>query len=68
MNSGTNPSVFKRRYFQGESILWAVRWYWKRSSFSHSWRANETYVKVNGRWVYILLCLGIMVKEEVSYA
>ncbi len=97
MHSKTTPSDFKWRYFQGEIILWAVRWYckygvsfrdleemlcergvdvdhttiyrwvqhyapeiekrlrwyWQRPSFSRSWRVDETYVKVKGRWAYL---------------
>jgi len=87
---------FKWRHFQGEIILWAVRWYCKygvsyreleemmeergvdvdhstiyrwvqnyapeiekrlrhhlRSSLHTSWRVDETYIKVKGKWVYL---------------
>jgi len=27
-----------------------LRWYWKRPSIERSWRVDETYVKVKGRW------------------
>jgi transposase, IS6 family len=30
-----------------------LRWYWKRSSMWRSWRVDETYVKVKGKWVYL---------------
>jgi IS6 family transposase len=30
-----------------------LRWYWKRPGISRSWRVDETYVKVKGRWVYL---------------
>ncbi len=30
-----------------------LRWYWKRPSFSRSWRVNETYIKVKGKWAYL---------------
>ncbi len=86
-------SDFKWRHFQGEIILWAVRWYckygisyreleemleergvnvdhttiyrwvlhyapelqkwlkWYIKSASHlSWRVDETYIKVKGKW------------------
>ncbi|GBR49634.1 IS6 family transposase [Neokomagataea thailandica] len=90
-------SDFKGRHFQGEVILWAVRWYcrygisyrdletmlcergvsvnhstiyrwvqryapemekrlrwyWKRPGFSRSWRVDETYIKVKGKWAYL---------------
>src|SRR3546814_5683004 len=87
---------FKWRHFQGDVILWAVRWYcrygisyrdleemlsergidvdhttiyrwvqryapemekrlrwfWRRG-FDPSWRLEETYVKVRGKWTYL---------------
>ena len=30
-----------------------LRWYWKRPGFSRSWRVDETYIKVKGRWTYL---------------
>ncbi|ACM28735.1 transposase [Rhizobium rhizogenes K84] len=30
-----------------------LRWYWKRPSMWRSWRVDETYVKVKGKWVYL---------------
>jgi transposase, IS6 family len=30
-----------------------LRWYWKRPGISRSWRVDETYVKVKGKWVYL---------------
>ena len=30
-----------------------LRWYWKRPSAWRSWRVDETYVKVKGRWTYL---------------
>ncbi len=74
-------SDFKWRQFQGEVILWAVRWYcrygicyrdleqmmgpemekrlcwqWRRPQ-SISWRVDETYVKVRGKWAYLYRAL-----------
>ena len=46
-----NP--FHGRHFQGEIILWAVRWYWRNPTDLSSWHIDETYVKVNGRWSYL---------------
>ena len=87
--------AFKWRHFQGEIILWAVRWYckygisyreleemlgergvdvdhttiyrwvqryapelekrsaWYQNRLSFSWRVDETYVKVKGKWKYL---------------
>jgi len=97
-------SEFKWRQFEGEIILWAVRWYcrygisysdlermmeergvgvdhstiyrwvqkyasemekrlrwqWRRPH-STSWRVDETYVKVRGKWAYLYRALD---KEE----
>lgn len=87
---------FKWRHFQGDVILWAVRWYCRypvsyrdleemlaergirvdhttiyrwvqryapemekrlrwfwRHGFDPSWRLDETYVKVRGKWTYL---------------
>ncbi len=30
-----------------------LRWYWKRPGLSRSWRADETHVKVKGKWAYL---------------
>lgn len=30
-----------------------LRWYWKRPSITRSWRVDETYVKVEGKWTYL---------------
>ena len=30
-----------------------LRWYWKWPGISRSWRVDETYVKVKGKWVYL---------------
>src|SRR3546814_6514362 len=90
------PIYFKWRHFQGDVILWAVRWYcrypisyrdleemlaergisvdhttiyrwvecyapdmekrlgwfWRRG-FDPSWRLDETYAKVRGKWTYL---------------
>ena len=93
---GRAMSDFKGRHFEGEIVLWAVRWYcrygvsyrdleqmmgergvavdhstiyrwvqryapeiekrlrWQwRGPRSTSWRIDETYVKVRGRWTYL---------------
>ena len=46
-----NP--FKGRHFQRDTILWAVRWYWRNPSDFFPWHIDETYLKVNGRWAYL---------------
>ena len=30
-----------------------LRWYWKRPTIWRSWRVDETYIKVKGRWTYL---------------
>ena len=53
---------FKGRQFTAEVILWAVRWYLmlpisyrdlELMLSNGSWRVDETYVKVKGRWTYL---------------
>ena len=89
-------NIFKRRHFKCDTIIWAVRWYFKygisyrdleemltergvavdhstiyrwvqyyapkildklkcywKPSLGLSWRVDETYVKVKGKWVYL---------------
>jgi transposase-like protein len=94
---GRAMSEFKGRHFEGEIVLWAVRWYcrygvsyrdveqmlgergvsvdhstiyrwvqryapeiekrlrwqWRGPRSTSSWRVDETYVKVRGRWAYL---------------
>src|SRR3546814_9284889 len=98
---------FKWRHFQGDVILWAVRWYcrypisyrdleemlaergisvdhttiyrwvqcyapemekrlrwfWQRG-FDPSWRLDETYVKVRGKWTYLYRAVDKRRSEE----
>lgn len=30
-----------------------LRWYWRHPSMWRSWRVDETYVKVSGKWAYL---------------
>lgn len=30
-----------------------LRWYWRRPSACCSWRVDETYIRVKGRWAYL---------------
>lgn len=30
-----------------------LRWQWRRPDWKRSWRVDETYVKVKGKWVYL---------------
>jgi transposase, IS6 family len=96
LGEGAVVSDFKGRHFEGEVVLWAVRWYcrygvsyrdleqmmgergvsvdhstiyrwvqkyapeiekrlrWQwRAPRSTSWRVDETYVKVRGKWAYL---------------
>src|SRR3546814_4871225 len=98
---------FKWRHFQGDVILWAVRWYcryqisyrdledmlaergisvdhttiyrwvqcyapemekrlrwfWRRG-FDPSWRLDETYVRVRGKWTYLYRAVDKRRSEE----
>ncbi len=31
-----------------------LRWYWRNPSDLCPWHMDETYVKVNGRWAYLV--------------
>jgi IS6 family transposase len=57
------PALFRGRHFQDEIIVLCLRWY-LRYSLSYrdleemrkpnrSWRVDETYVRVAGRWAYL---------------
>ncbi len=35
-----------------------MRWYWKRPGFSSSWRIDEIYIKVKGKWAYLYRAVG----------
>ncbi|WP_068173698.1 IS6 family transposase [Neokomagataea thailandica] len=35
-----------------------LRWYWKRPGFSSSWRIDEIYIKVKGKWAYLYRAVG----------
>ena len=30
-----------------------LRWYWRRAGWRRSWRIDETYIKVKGKWAYL---------------
>ena len=45
-------SDFKWRHYQSSVILGCVRWHYK-ARIARSWRVDETYVKVKGKWVYL---------------
>src|ERR1700691_566310 len=53
--------LFKGRHFDREIIVLCVRWYLRyKLSFRDlvemaglSWRVDETYVKIKGRWTYL---------------
>ena len=93
-------NIFKRRHFEHEIIIWAVRWYCKygisyrdleemlsergvkvdhstiyrwvqfyapkildklkrywKPTLGYSWRVDETYIQVKGKWVYLYRAL-----------
>ena len=42
--------------YYAPKILDKSKWYW-RPSLGDSWRVDETYVKVKGKWVYLYRAL-----------
>ena len=49
-------TIYRWVQFYAPKILDKLKWYWK-STFGHSWRADETYIKVKGKWGYLYRAL-----------
>ena len=48
-----HTTIFRWVQAYAPEIEKRLRWQWKRPRFRQSWRADETYVKVRGRWAYL---------------
>ncbi|ACE05894.1 hypothetical protein Aasi_0485 [Candidatus Amoebophilus asiaticus 5a2] len=49
-------TIYRWIQFYAPKILVKLKWYWK-PTFGHSWRVDETYLKVKGKWVYLYRAL-----------
>ena len=40
-----------------------LRWYWRHPSSLNTWHLDETYVKLNGQWIYLYRAIeqGILI-------
>ena len=45
-------TIYRWVQFYAPKILDKLKWYWK-PTLGHSWKVDETYVKVKGKWVYL---------------
>ena len=48
-----HTTIFRWVQAYAPEIERRLRWQWKRPGFRQSWRVDETYVKVRGRWAYL---------------
>jgi len=47
-----HSTIYRWVQYYAPKILDNLKWYWK-PSLGLSWRVDETYVKVKGKWVYL---------------
>lgn len=47
-----HSTLYRWVIFYAPKILEKLKWYWKPRG-GYSWRVDETYVKVKGKWVYL---------------
>ena len=45
-------TIYRWVQFYAPKLLDKLKWYWK-PTLGHSWRVDETYVKVKGKWAYL---------------
>ncbi|GBR03667.1 putative transposase [Acetobacter oeni LMG 21952] len=48
-----HPTIYRWIQRYAPEIEKRLRWYWKRPSFTWSWRGDETYIRVKGKWTYL---------------
>jgi IS6 family transposase len=51
-----HSTIYRWVIFYAPKILDKLKWYWK-PKIGFSWRADETYIKVKGKWVYLYRAL-----------
>ena len=51
-----HSTIYRWVQYYAPKILDKLKWYWK-PKLGHSWRVDETYIKVKGRWTYLYRAL-----------
>ena len=51
-----HSTIYRWVIYYGPKMLDKLKWYWKPRS-GYSWRVDETYIKVKGKWVYLYRAL-----------
>jgi transposase-like protein len=51
-----HSTIYRWVIYYAPKILEKLKWYWK-PKLGYSWRVDETYVKVKGKWAYLYRAL-----------
>ena len=51
-----HSTIYRWVQYYAPKILDKLKWYWK-PKLGYSWRVDETYIKVKGRWTYLYRAL-----------
>lgn len=51
-----HTTLYRWVIYYAPKILDKLKWYWK-PTLGYSWRVDETYVKIKGKWVYLYRAL-----------
>jgi transposase-like protein len=51
-----HTTLYRWVIYYAPKILDKLKWYWK-PTLGYSWRVDETYIKVKGKWVYLYRAL-----------
>lgn len=51
-----HATIYRWVQYYAPKILDKLKWYWK-PTIGYSWRVDETYIKVKGKWVYLYRAL-----------
>jgi len=51
-----HSTIYRWVQFYAPKMLDKLKWYYK-PTLGHSWRVDETYIKVKGKWVYLYRAL-----------
>lgn len=52
-----HTTLYRWVQFYAPKILKSLNWYFKPKAFPGSWRVDETYIKVRGKWTYLYRAL-----------